>query len=142
MPVPRKGVSRRPERPDLPIDDLRRKLLAMLPDLREVATMPLPSFDRSDVEQQDVKEDETLVETELRAMNADELARVYAALERIRQGTYGHCVDCGVLIPRARLNEIPYAERCKLCQSDVEAGESDEPVRKRPKYRPPLLFEA
>ena len=49
-----------------------------------------------------------------------ELALVQAALNRIAQGTYGQCVDCGVEIPAARLHAAPEAARCIACQEKVE----------------------
>ena len=49
-----------------------------------------------------------------------ELAAIDAALERIAQGLYGQCQDCGVVIPEARLNAYPMALRCVNCQSAVE----------------------
>lgn len=41
-----------------------------------------------------------------------ELREVEAALERIREGTYGLCEDCGREIERERLEAYPTATRC------------------------------
>ena len=49
-----------------------------------------------------------------------ELAAIDAALERLAQGLYGQCLDCGVVIPEARLNAYPMALRCVNCQSAAE----------------------
>lgn len=49
-----------------------------------------------------------------------ELALVDAALRRIENGSYGHCVACGVKIPLARLNVVPEAARCIGCQEALE----------------------
>lgn len=49
-----------------------------------------------------------------------ELAAIDAALERIAQGQYGQCQDCGVHIPHARLNAYPMALRCVSCQAAAE----------------------
>ncbi len=49
-----------------------------------------------------------------------ELAAIDAALERIAQGLYGQCMDCGVSIPEARLNAYPTAMRCVSCQDAAE----------------------
>ena len=49
-----------------------------------------------------------------------ELAAIDAALERLAQGLYGQCQDCGVTIPEARLNAYPMALRCVSCQSAAE----------------------
>lgn len=49
-----------------------------------------------------------------------ELAAIDAALQRLEQGTYGECTDCGVEIPAARLHAAPEAARCIQCQEAVE----------------------
>lgn len=56
-----------------------------------------------------------LAETESR-----ELAAVEAALERIREGSYGQCEGCGGKIPKARLEALPYATLCITCQREME----------------------
>ncbi len=42
---------------------------------------------------------------------------VLAALDRIDQGTYGTCVDCGGPVPEGRLEAKPEAARCVACQA-------------------------
>lgn len=49
-----------------------------------------------------------------------ELATIDAALDRMAQGLYGQCQDCGVTIPDARLNAYPMALRCVSCQDAAE----------------------
>ncbi len=49
-----------------------------------------------------------------------ELRAVDAALQRIANGTYGECTDCGTRIPAARLQAAPEAPRCIHCQEKVE----------------------
>jgi RNA polymerase-binding protein DksA len=57
-------------------------------------------------------------------MEAEEgtLGRIEAALERIEDGTYGICEECGVKIPKKRLNAIPFAAMCVKCASQYEQG--------------------
>ena len=43
-----------------------------------------------------------------------------AALERIDEGSYGHCVQCDGVIPKARLNAIPYTPVCIKCAEPQE----------------------
>jgi DnaK suppressor protein len=50
----------------------------------------------------------------------DTLGRIEASLERIEDGTYGDCGQCGAKIPKARLNAIPYATLCVKCASQSE----------------------
>ncbi len=50
------------------------------------------------------------------AFNAqDLLAKVVTALEKIEDGTYGMCTDCGKSIPVARLDALPSATVCVDC---------------------------
>jgi DnaK suppressor protein len=53
---------------------------------------------------------------------ARELALVDAAMERLAQGSYGICVDCGETIHPDRLVAYPEAARCAACQTAVERG--------------------
>lgn len=48
------------------------------------------------------------------------LAQIQAAIERIAEGSYGRCEECGVKIPQARLEAIPYAALCVGCASKQE----------------------
>lgn len=49
-----------------------------------------------------------------------ELAEIGAALQRLDDGVYGTCTDCGVDIPVARLQVQPQAQRCVDCESRQE----------------------
>ncbi len=48
------------------------------------------------------------------------LGLIESSLERIEEGTYGQCEECGVKIPKSRLNAIPYATLCVRCASRQE----------------------
>lgn len=48
------------------------------------------------------------------------LDKIETALERIEEGTYGECADCGSRIPKARLNAIPYTVFCVKCAAEHE----------------------
>jgi len=39
------------------------------------------------------------------------------ALEKIADGSYGYCEQCGQPIPKARLKALPYASLCVACKS-------------------------
>lgn len=49
-----------------------------------------------------------------------ELVAIDAALQRIADGSYGLCADCGEAIANARLHATPTALRCVSCQSQTE----------------------
>jgi RNA polymerase-binding protein DksA len=50
------------------------------------------------------------------------LEQIEAAMERIENGTYGECEECGGKIPKKRLDAIPYASMCVRCASQLEQG--------------------
>lgn len=49
-----------------------------------------------------------------------ELVAIDDALQRLADGSFGLCVDCGVSIPTARLHANPTAMRCVGCQETLE----------------------
>lgn len=46
--------------------------------------------------------------------------QIRAALQRLDDGTYGTCLDCGAKISDARLTVRPEAARCVECQGKAE----------------------
>ena len=57
-----------------------------------------------------------------RAILKDERNAVLQALQRLEDGTYGTCVDCGKEIPAERLKAQPEAIRCVEDQRRFEAA--------------------
>jgi RNA polymerase-binding transcription factor DksA len=41
---------------------------------------------------------------------------VLDALQRIEEGTYGQCLQCGAAVPKARLDAIPFTPYCVSCE--------------------------
>jgi RNA polymerase-binding transcription factor len=64
---------------------------------------------------------------EVRHTLAD-LTEVDAALARMRDGSYGECVDCGIDIAPARLAVYPTARRCVDCQGAYEKKVNGPPL--------------
>jgi RNA polymerase-binding protein DksA len=55
--------------------------------------------------------------------NAEQvISEIDAALERIEDGSYGTCSNCGEEIPRARLEANPWASLCIDCKRRAEGG--------------------
>ncbi len=52
----------------------------------------------------------SLLETEEATLEAIE-----RALEKIEEGTYGVCDECGAKIPKGRLKVLPFASLCVKC---------------------------
>lgn len=50
----------------------------------------------------------------------DGMRDIEAALQRIKNGEYGVCIDCGVDVALARLQAYPTAKRCIVCQEKRE----------------------
>lgn len=48
-----------------------------------------------------------------------EIARIRAALDRIRAGSYGICTVCGEPISTDRLDVLPETPMCKVCAANV-----------------------
>jgi RNA polymerase-binding transcription factor DksA len=48
------------------------------------------------------------------------LEEIAEALERVRQGTFGRCEECGGPIPKARLQALPYARHCVECARKLQ----------------------
>ncbi|MBV9081159.1 MAG: TraR/DksA family transcriptional regulator [Acidobacteriaceae bacterium] len=47
---------------------------------------------------------------------SDTLSAVRAALQRIQDGTFGECIDCGRPIEPARLEAVPWTPYCRADQ--------------------------
>jgi len=71
------------------------------------------------------------------ASGVDVLNGIEAALQRIGDGTFGRCVDCGAEISRERLDALPQTPYCIECarrhdrRREIEEG-AEEPVRQLP----------
>lgn len=107
-------------------DDARARLQRRLEELRA----EVRAASRRDAEEAEalVREahdrgDEARAEIQLGIGDAElerdlhELRDVEAALQRLAQGTYGLCEDCGQEIGEGRLAAQPAARRCAACQA-------------------------
>ncbi len=54
--------------------------------------------------------------------NHQTLTQIEDALDRINDGEYGICLECGEDILPARLQLIPYARFCVECKENIERG--------------------
>ncbi len=50
------------------------------------------------------------------------LTQIEGALERIEEGDYGFCNECGKKIPKTRLKVGPYTSHCVKCASELESS--------------------
>lgn len=51
--------------------------------------------------------------------DGDRLEQIEAALDRIENGVYGECEECGGRIPKARLEVLPDTPYCVKCASNL-----------------------
>ena len=74
----------------------------------------------------DLKASES-VDKEVILENTEEQLRnaVNAALQRIEDGEFGSCQDCGIRIAKARLDALPYTAYCIDCERKRESGTTD-----------------
>lgn len=84
--------------------------------------------DAVETSEADIQED---IEFALIQMKAETLQRINEALERLEEGTYGHCFECGEDISPQRLRALPFAVRCKDCEEAREVAAQRERVLAR-----------
>lgn len=68
--------------------------------------------------------------------DTQELIDIAGARQRLDDGRYGECVDCGCDIPVARLQAQPAAARCIPCQERHEASSPAVPTVALPGTNP------
>ena len=76
--------------------------------------------DGDDAPQRDADRELDLARTDRDAVT---LAQIDAALQRLAQGRFGQCTDCGDTIPEPRLRLSPEASRCVACAQRLEQGQ-------------------
>jgi len=102
----------------------RAELQENIKGLTEAHPRPVGAIEASEGPQdfEDIAVDflETQQEQSLLVNQQALLTEVERALERIEQGTYGKCVNCGQPIPEKRLEAIPWAARDVKCEEQLE----------------------
>ncbi|MBI1735663.1 MAG: TraR/DksA family transcriptional regulator [Candidatus Rokubacteria bacterium] len=64
-----------------------------------------------------------------RELLVERVNRLVAALDRLNEGEYGQCIECGEAIAPARLRVMPEVATCVRCQDRIERfGRQLEPV--------------
>lgn len=92
---------------------LQSRLAELQAALQHVEVEPLEAdFAEQANQLEDLETDEALD-----AAHVKEARAIRAALDRIADGSYGTCANCGAEIPQARLQAQPTAARCIACAS-------------------------
>jgi DnaK suppressor protein len=110
------------------LDKLRDELLSLRAELTgQIDSLKMASLKRED----DVVSPEDGTDAFDRQFNlsivrseGDSLFEVEEALRRIDDGTYGVCEACDEVIPKARLEALPFVKNCVRCQSEMEKGKA------------------
>lgn len=115
---------------------LRRQRLALLKqffdaeaDLRAIAEDREPELEERAQEERAARVLAGLDDRSLRG-----IAEIHGALQRIIDGNYGKCLDCGRAIPLARLRAVPSAAFCLECARQEEVTQPAGPATPEPRH--------
>ena len=106
------------------LEERRQEIQQKLKSLRE--TIPVEAGAVRDAEEQSVDDFVQEVDFALMQMKSETLARIDEAVQRLEDGTYGNCTECGSEIAEARLTALPFAALCRDCQEHEESGRTAE----------------
>jgi DnaK suppressor protein len=98
---------------------LRRNLLLRRDALRRLLDGELALLGGHQDDDETAKDD---VVSQFAESESREIQAIESALERMRDGRYDTCEECGGKIPLARLQALPVAELCIFCQREREAS--------------------
>src|ERR1700693_3037997 len=106
------------------LQEKKAELEQNMSDLTEAHPTPVSSIeaiggqhDTGDIATDSVEmEDEKLIYINEQTL----LTQVNNALQRMEDGTYGLCQECGQPIEPKRLEALPWAERCMRCEARLE----------------------
>jgi DnaK suppressor protein len=101
------------------LGDRRREIQEKLRQVRE--TVPAVADEVQDAEERSVADFVREMEFAIVEMKAETLERIDEAIQRLEDGTYGTCAECGTEIVEARLKALPFATLCVSCQEAEEA---------------------
>ena len=112
--------------PDCDLAEFKKRLLQLRQNaLGQSSTLRNVALEQSD---ERVTEDEDGSDAQLRLQSLNQvdsqnrlIRKIDEALRRIENGTYGVCEECGQLIRKPRLLNMPFVHTCMECQSAMES---------------------
>ena len=113
------------------LDDRKREILSQVHDkIRDVRTENAIGkvntvLDPGESSEAGIQED---IEFALIQMKAETLNKINEALNRLEEGAYGNCFECGEEIAHQRLRALPFAVRCRDCEEARETAQKRERV--------------
>jgi DnaK suppressor protein len=127
------------KKPPKKFEAFRKLLLAkraeVLSSLVDTRFDTIASMGRVAEEDQAQISHEEYISVNRNKMDYELLRKVDAALDRVRTGEYGVCLECDEPISEKRLNAVPWAECCVHCQ-DRQSGVTLVPGAGRADGRP------
>ncbi|HVJ06850.1 MAG TPA: TraR/DksA family transcriptional regulator [Acidisarcina sp.] len=120
MPTPPRSLQKFETRLRQQAETLENAALLLLAQGREVQPLITP-----DMADQAVLSYEKEMLFSQGTQGRSHLMLVQKALDRIANGTFGDCVNCGKAIGQKRLEALPWTPRCIDCQERIERGELD-----------------
>jgi DnaK suppressor protein len=111
------------------LEDRRREILSQVQEkMRDVRAEGASGegqgvLDAAESSEADIQDD---IEFALIQMKSETLHKIEEALQRLEEGTYGNCFECGDEISERRLRALPFAVRCKDCEEAREVAERRE----------------
>ncbi len=116
-----------PPAPPIEINESARKAILTMRQklLSEISEKPIPetliaTTDIGDIIDQAGDERDREMSLLLTGRDKEKLQAINEALEKIREGSYGICEECGDKIGPGRLKVMPLAKYCVSCQSKLE----------------------
>jgi len=103
------------------LDARREALMARLAELDSRMHAIEAELDQpasKDWEEAAVEQEDDEVLEALGEQSRTEVRRIRAALDRIRRGAYGYCVECGTEIAPERLDLLPATPFCAACAAN------------------------
>jgi len=105
------------------LEERRREILSevheKIKDVRAEGPSGMMRPDAGETAEADIQDD---IEFALIQMKAETLQKINEALERLEEGAYGNCFECGDEISHQRLRALPFAVRCKECEEAREVA--------------------
>jgi DnaK suppressor protein len=124
------------------LEDRRRELMnevqGRIRDVRADGNKDRDVLDQGESSEVDIQED---IEFALIQMKSETLNKINEALNRLEEGTYGNCFECGEEIAHARLRALPFAVRCKDCEEARETAEQRERAMSQKRGSATLFFD-
>ena len=124
------------------LEDRRRELMSevqgRIRDVRAEGHRERDVLDQGESSEVDIQDD---IEFALIQMKSETLNKINAALQRLGQGVYGDCFECGDEIAPARLRALPFAVRCKDCEEARETAELRERAMAQRRGSSALFFD-